>query len=199
MGRNGVKAAKPKSGYGSAATRKNRNGATSTVPASIELDRFLPYRFAVLSTAISRALGEVYGDRFGLTIADWRILANLGQTGALYAGELAERSSLDKPKVTRALQRMEASGIIIRAIDLEDRRQARLSLTEKGQRMYREVAELAIRWEAELLAPLDEVDRAAFGRVLEKLQSRVGDMRRDYAAGQQKAALERETSDDETL
>jgi DNA-binding MarR family transcriptional regulator len=37
------------------------------------------------------------------------VLANLGRCGALDAGELAERSSMDKPKITRAVQRLEAA------------------------------------------------------------------------------------------
>jgi hypothetical protein len=83
------------------------------------LEDFLPYRLAVLAHKTSRELSGVYGERFGLSIAEWRILANLGRFGRLYAGELAERSSMDKPKVTRALQRLEAGGIVQRAVDAE--------------------------------------------------------------------------------
>ena len=75
------------------------------------LEDFLPYRLAVLAHKTSRELSGVYGERFGLSIPEWRILANLGRFGPLYAGELAERSSMDKPKVTRALQRLQAAGI----------------------------------------------------------------------------------------
>lgn len=189
-----------------AKTRKLKSGRSERVASSdngvfdavIELDRFLPYRFAVLSNAISRGLGEVYGDRFNLTIADWRILANLGQAGALYAGELAERSSLDKPKVTRALQRMEAAGIVVRAVDLEDRRQARLSLTDKGRAMYHEVARIALRWETELLSPLADTDRTALERILAKLQGRVDDMRRSYSTRHHNTGV-KGVSDDEIV
>src|SRR4029078_1730093 len=100
------------------------------------LERFLPYRLAVLAHTMSRELSGVYGERFGLSIPEWRILANLGRVGALYAGELAERSSMDKPKVTRALQRLEAGGMLRRAIDAEDRRQVRLALTRRGQSVF---------------------------------------------------------------
>lgn len=167
--------------------------------AMIELGRFLPYRLAVLSSAISRGLGEVYGDRFHLTIADWRILANLGQAGALYAGELAERSNLDKPKVTRALQRMEAAGVIVRAVDLEDRRQARLSLTDKGRKMYGEVARIALAWETELMSPLSKAEREALAAILVRLQERVDEMRRAYSVETDSVSAQKGRSSDETL
>ena len=88
--------------------------AAPEAETSLILERFLPYRLAVLAHTMSRELSGVYGARFGLSIPEWRILANLGRFGPLYAGELAERSSMDKPKVTRALQRLEAAGLVRR-------------------------------------------------------------------------------------
>src|SRR5258705_6071920 len=93
--------------------------------ATLVLEDFLPYRLAVLAHTASRELSGVYGERFGLSIPEWRILANLGRFGALYAGELAERSSMDKPKVTRALQRLKSGGLLPRAIDADDRQPVR--------------------------------------------------------------------------
>lgn len=137
------------------------------------LDQFLPYRLAVLSNNVSRALGEVYGDRFQLTIAEWRVMANLGHFGPLYAGALAERSSMDKPKVTRALQSMETSGLVIRTIDNDDRRQARISLTQKGVQMFRDVAVIALEWERRLLTPLSPSERRMFELCLQKLDTSI--------------------------
>jgi DNA-binding MarR family transcriptional regulator len=148
-----------------------------THPAAFALERFLPYRLAVLANDVSRALGDVYGDRFELTIPEWRIIANLGHAGSLYAGELAERSNMEKPKVTRALQRLEKSGCVVRAIDVEDRRQARLSLTRKGQQLYANVAKMASSWEAELLSPLDANERKVFEQCLVKLAKKANEMR----------------------
>lgn len=136
---------------------------------ALVLEDFLPYRLAVLAHKVSRELAGVYEERFGLSIPEWRVLANLGRFGPLYAGELAERSSMDKPKVTRALQRMEAAGLVQRTIDAEDRRQVRLALTRRGRSMFREIAELALEWEAQFLSPLSETERQALDRILTKL------------------------------
>ena len=139
------------------------------------LEEFLPYRLAVLAHTMSRELAGVYGKRFGLSIPEWRILANLGRFGPLYAGELAERSSLDKPKVTRALQRLEGGGLLQRAIDAQDRRQVRLALTRRGRALFRQIAALALDWEAQFLAPLSDAERRTLDRVLTKLMRRSED------------------------
>jgi DNA-binding MarR family transcriptional regulator len=151
------------------------------VEAELVLEEFLPYRLAVLAHTMSRELAGVYGARFGLSIPEWRILANLGRFGPLYAGELAERSSMDKPKVTRALQRLEAGGLLQRAIDAQDRRQVRLALTRRGRALFRQIAALALDWEAEFLAPLSDAERKTLHRVLTKLMRRSED-RRDRPA-----------------
>jgi len=129
----------------------------------------------VLAQTMSRELSGVYGARFGLSIPEWRILANLGRFGPLYAGELAERSSMDKPKVTRALQRLEAGGLVRRAVDADDRRQVRLALTRRGQSVFREIASLALDWERQFLAPLAKSERKALDRILTKLMRRCED------------------------
>jgi len=146
------------------------------------LEDFLPYRLAVLAHKTSRELSGVYGERFGLSIPEWRILANLGRFGPLYAGELAERSSMDKPKVTRALQRLEAAGIVQRAVDAEDRRQVRLALTRRGRAMFREIATLALDWERQFLSPLSEAERRTLDRILTKLMRRGEDRPRSLNA-----------------
>jgi DNA-binding MarR family transcriptional regulator len=148
------------------------DAAAPEAEALLILEDFLPYRLAVLADKMSRELSGVYGRRFGLSIPEWRVLANLGRLGPLYAGELAERSSMDKPKVTRALQRLEAAGIVQRAIDAEDRRQVRLALTRRGRGLFREIAVLALDWETQFLAPLSEAERKTLHRVLTKLMRR---------------------------
>ena len=143
---------------------------------ALMLEAFLPYRLAVLAHATSRALAGVYAERFGLSIPEWRILANLGRFGPLNAGELAERSSLDKPKVTRALQRLEAAGLTQRVVGAEDRRQVRILLSRRGRNVFRQIAELALQWETKFLAPLAKSERRALERTLTKLAQRVEDM-----------------------
>ena len=141
------------------------------------LETFVPYRLAVTAHTVSRALSGIYTREFGLSIPEWRVLANLGRFGPLNAGELAERSSMDKPKVTRALQRLEARGLTQRGVVSADRRQVRLTLTRRGRLMFRHIAVLAIEWERELLVALEPSERKALDRILTRLMRRAEEMR----------------------
>jgi DNA-binding MarR family transcriptional regulator len=143
----------------------------------IVLDQFLPYRLAVLASTVSHAMAKVYSKRFNVSIAEWRILANLGHFGPLFAGELAERSSMDKPKVTRALKRLATADLVSRETDPDDRRQTRVSLTAKGHTTFYDIAKLASTWERDLLDPLTDNERATFEICIQKLQTRANQMR----------------------
>lgn len=138
----------------------------------LDLERFLPYRLAVLAADVSRALSQIYTREFGLSIPEWRIIANLGRFGPLNAGDLAQRSSLDKPKVTRALQKLEARGLVERSIEARDRRQVRLSLSLRGRSMLGQIASLALEWEKDLLSGLSPADTVRLDKLITRLSQR---------------------------
>jgi DNA-binding MarR family transcriptional regulator len=80
---------------------------------------------------------------------------------------------MDKPKVSRALQRLEARGLVQRTVVSADRRQVRLALTRRGRLQFRQIAALALEWEAKLLGNLSSGERATFNRVLTRLMQQV--------------------------
>lgn len=139
------------------------------IPAPLELERFLPYRLSVLSNTISAAIARDYGERFGLAVTEWRVLAVLGRYDGLSAVEVAERTAMDKVAVSRAVNSLLKSGRIKRGTHAEDKRRSVLSLSAKGRKVYDEVAPTALRYERELLSVLDREERAWLERILDKL------------------------------
>ncbi len=134
------------------------------------LDDFLPYRLAVIANRVSRDLAERYRRRFGLSIAEWRVLAHLSQAESVSVREIHKRVELDKSKVSRAASRLVANGIVARRINSADRRLLELSLTGKGRALMEELAPIARDYEAGLLGKLPKDDRASLRRVLAKLE-----------------------------
>ena len=142
--------------------------------AILDLERFVPYQLSVLSNVVSQEIAEAYGDRFGLAITEWRILAVLGRFPGLSAAGVAERSAMDKVAVSRAVARLLERGLLHRETHGDDRRRSVLELSEAGREVYAEVAPLALSYERELLSPLNEEERVQFSRMLERLGERYG-------------------------
>lgn len=153
-------------------------GEPDETPAgALELDRFLPYRLAVLAHEVSRALSSIYRDRFGLSVPEWRVIANLGRHQPMSSNRIAELGSMDKAKVSRAVARLVEAGLITRETDARDNRLIVLKLTARGRRIHNKIAPLALAWEAELLDALTPDERESFDRLVAKLQSRAETLR----------------------
>jgi len=137
--------------------------------AALRLADFLPYRLSVLANRVSRALAGRYAEEFDLTIPEWRVMAVLGETGELTAGDLADATEMDKVAISRAVARLRAAGRLAARTDAGDQRRSHLKLTAAGIAVYRRIAPLALGLEARLLAALIPAERAALDGLLSKL------------------------------
>ncbi len=145
--------------------------------ATLDLDRFLPYRLSVLSNRVSDAIAQHYSERFGLTIPEGRVMAVLGQipnrAPGLSARDVARRTAMDKVQVSRAVAVLVESRRVTRQDDASDGRILRLSLTTKGRAIYDEIVPLALHLEEVLLAALTRDERKALDNLMEKLSIQV--------------------------
>ena len=137
--------------------------------AAFALEHFLPYRLSVLTNTMSRAFARRYGERFGLSIPEWRVMAVLGRFAPLAANEVAERTAMDKVRVSRAVARLMKAGLIDRATDSGDRRRSALKLSRAGKRVHEGIIPMARQIEAALLARLSPAERAALDGLVSKL------------------------------
>jgi DNA-binding MarR family transcriptional regulator len=138
----------------------------------LHLDRFVPYRLAVLTNIVSMSIASAYEHEFGLTIPEWRVLAVLARYPNLSAIEVSERAAMDKVAVSRAVQSLVAARRIVRTYDKGDRRRSMLRLSLAGRAVYTRVAPLALRYERRLLNTLSSHDRRALNRLIGQLIER---------------------------
>lgn len=139
----------------------------------LKLERFLPYRLVVAATLASRALARIYGRHFGIGIPEWRVIAMLGQFDRLTARDVGELSHMHKTKVSRAVSELAERGLIDRTPNRDDRREAFLSLSVPGRRIYDQVAPMALAFEKRLVDDIPAAEMQAFERVLSTLTERV--------------------------
>ena len=136
------------------------------------LEEFLPYRLSVLMLRISNAIARSYERRFRLTVPEWRVMAVLGRFGPLSANGVAEKTQMDKVRVSRAVARLVSAGRVSRRVDPADRRRTVLALTAAGRAIHREIVPHARGVEARLLAGLAAAERAQLDRLVAKLEAR---------------------------
>lgn len=140
---------------------------------ALKLDGFLPYRLSVLSNAVSSKIAKIYEQEFDLSIWQWRIIAVLGEREGLTSTEVAQRTLMDKPTVSRAAASLIERGILERNIDRDDRRRAPMRLTDEGRAIYADVVPRAVASEQVLLDALSEDETATLHKLLSQLSAAV--------------------------
>lgn len=126
----------------------------------LRLDDWLPYQCSVITNRVSSMLARMYHEEFGIGVAEWRLLANLGSFSPMSAKELSETTAMDQVSVTRALTLLVNKKLVSRRVDGKDRRKVVLRLTKAGSDAYERVMPLAQAIERELTSPLlpEELD-----------------------------------------
>jgi DNA-binding MarR family transcriptional regulator len=135
------------------------------------LDRFLPYRLSVASNAVSGRISNAYRKRFGLKIAEWRLIAILAETPSLTPAMLGERTRMDKIAVSRAATALIERGLVAADDNPADGRSHFLSLTDDGQALYAEIAPVALSTEAALFESLSTAERATLEALLRRIET----------------------------
>ena len=136
---------------------------------SLDLNKFLPYRFNRMAHNISNDIATIYTKRFGITKEQWRIVALLGQYGPMTAKQIADLTYMDKVKISRSVSGLSELEYLSRETVAEDKRAVLLYLSTTGQELYDSITPLMQAWEAELLARLTSTEREQLAIIVDKL------------------------------
>lgn len=145
-----------------------------TEPArrELQLESFLPYLVNNLADRISTGLSRIYADEYGLSIPEWRVLANLAEHGVLNAKQIVSTTGMEKSKVSRAVKNLTERGLIVQRRKEADNRARDLALTAAGLALYGDLVPHALAWEGELLDCLSVSEYRDFMYLLGKLRQR---------------------------
>jgi DNA-binding MarR family transcriptional regulator len=144
------------------------------MPAKISrLADFLPYLLSVTSNAVSGRIADEYESRFGLKIPEWRVMAVLGDAGALTQRDLVGATLMDKVAVNRACKVLEDRGLAARRPNEQDGRSHHLELTPVGAEMHGEIMAIALDMEARVFAALSGDERRDFKAMLGRLRDQL--------------------------
>ena len=108
---------------------------------AFKLDNQLCFRLYTASRLLTQAYHPLLSEH-GLTYPQYLVLLVLWEKDAQPVNDIAKRLLLETNTVTPLLQRMEKEGILVRKKGEKDARQMIVSLTGKGKKLQKELADV---------------------------------------------------------
>ena len=134
-------------------------------PASRPLGLHLARAARDITRAFDDALAEVGGSQ-----PIWLVLISLKTRRLASQRELADAVGIREATLTHHLNAMDASGLITRRRDPENRRVHLVELTPAGDETFFRMRKAALAFNARLRAGFEEEELAEFERVLDRLR-----------------------------
>lgn len=135
------------------------------------LEHRIAFRFSRLVTMNLRCMAGVYAKRFKLTTTLWRIFSIIGRYEPVFPGVVAQYSTMEADKVTRAVDRLVDMKLLIRNTDATDRRRVVLSLSAKGRAVFSEIEAASQSLDARWRGVLTAEEARCFAVVMDKLEA----------------------------
>ncbi len=108
-------------------------------------------------------------ERLDLTPPQFYVLATIGYAGGLPFGEIGEKMMVTVSNLTGIVDRLEEKKLVVRERDARDRRVVRVTLTEKGAKVYRNTIPVFEKSISEFFSPLDKNQQKELASLLRKL------------------------------
>jgi DNA-binding MarR family transcriptional regulator len=154
--------------------RKIATAGASASPADAAggqapLETLLTYRVSVLAKMLDRRTVATLGDGYHLSIAEWRVLAQLSVRSPSTVRWLAARMRVDRAEVSRAAAALVARRLVRRHADPDDARSVLFTVTSGGAALYRRIMPKRLALHRKLLGILSPDEAEVFFAAVDKL------------------------------
>ncbi|WP_341868108.1 MarR family winged helix-turn-helix transcriptional regulator [Cupriavidus lacunae] len=129
----------------------------------------MTHRLHTLSKLTDRVTQLAYEAEVGIPMHEGRCLAAIGSFSPMSVNDLARNANLNKGQASRAAQSLVDQGLVRKAGSAIDGRGVVLTLTAKGEQIWRRAMTLIERRNVEILSCLDAVEQEQFDRLLDRL------------------------------
>jgi DNA-binding MarR family transcriptional regulator len=143
----------------------------------------LPYRLLIVTKMLDRLTSTTILRGEHLSLAEWRVMANLLRTGQSTVNALAAAAYVDRAEVSRASRALERHGLVARESHPSSKAKRVLKLTEAGQEMAQRIGGQRREFYNYLLEGLGEEDRQKLDDLLLHIAVRIEQYDREEVPG----------------
>ena len=112
-----------------------------TAYENLKLDNQLCFALYAATHSLTRAYRSAL-EHSGITYTQYLVMLVLWENNDISVGKIAQRLELDSGTLTPLLKRLEVAGLIKRVRNIDDERIVEISLTEAGNLLQHEIAQV---------------------------------------------------------
>ncbi|TDF93824.1 MarR family winged helix-turn-helix transcriptional regulator [Paenibacillus piri] len=121
------------------------------------------------SNLLSRWGGKLASKCELTSVQQWLILGAIAQPGKTSLGDLTKDTMVTKQNITKMVERMKASGLVLTYQKPGDKRYVYVELTKLGYARLEQLEEMRTEMDGKLLSAFTEEELGTFSRLLNKL------------------------------
>src|SRR5215510_16212014 len=95
--------------------------------------------------ALIKALDSELRKEVGVTFGQWKVMVILVNQNGMTHKEIADKLGLEGPTLIPIIDKMETDGLVVRKVDLNDRRNNRIYHTQKARNLWNRMISCALK------------------------------------------------------
>ena len=108
-------------------------------------------------------------DKFGINTTQLHLLFEISSSCDINQEKIAERCNINKGAVARSIKKLEDRGLVTRQIDENNRRQNKISLTQKGEEILGQSVKVLRKWEDEVILEEGYIGKELLQQILKEI------------------------------
>ncbi len=140
---------------------------------TLTLQEYLPYKLSTLANRLSQSLADKYSKQFGISVAEWRVIAVLGENQRATAKEITLTIAMDKVKVSRTVKKLIIKQLVKTNTVTNDNRSQTIQLTPEGSSLYSSLVPIALNHQQLALQNFTDKDIVKLNKLLAKLDQNI--------------------------
>lgn len=108
-------------------------------------------------------------EEFGINTTQLHLLFEISDSCDINQEKISERCNINKGAVARSIKKLEDNGLVSRQIDENNRRQNKISLTQKGEDILNESKKILHSWEDEVILDKGYIDKELLQQILKEI------------------------------
>lgn len=106
---------------------------------------------------------------FGINTTQLHLLFEIYYQSDINQDKIAERCNINKGAVARSIKKLEDKGLVKRQIDENNRRQNKISLTEKGEEILEKSTDILHDWEESVILDEGYISKEMLQKILKEI------------------------------